>query len=427
MDSYKALWLIGLQRLKENDPNTEDLCECGDNDYIQAITDESWEELGRDIANNTYLHIVVLFGSALNDHKMSSFFRGLTRSSSISEMQLYSNEFSAAGVRSMVPFLQNANNLKYVDLHNNNIQSEGFNMLFRALRDSPIVKLCCSTCGIESIEIDSESIPQNLTQLQLGENKINSDGCREIAKLLQRGNTTLEYLFLFDNMIDDDGVEFLVDALKNNTSLTNLSLSGNDEITVEGMKSCLRLVNDISSINATLQSNHTLTWLNVEYSEKKDCRGVAVSKIQRLISDAVFINMSSYVARVGKRKTIQTQLNSAKRKELADLQGVTRSLYSEINPLHLPEVLALVSKEHGQGELYIALKSSIAGVMSTVNRKQCLKQRRAHHEVRIAEYRAMIAQHNTEVETIDAEIAAIEEADSSDIGTESRSSKRRRA
>ena len=154
----------------------------------------------------------------------------------------------------MVPFLQNANNLKYVDLHNNNIQSEGFNMLFRALRDSPIVKLCCSTCGIESIEIDSESIPQNLTQLQLDENKINSDGCREIAKLLQRGNTTLEYLFLFDNMIDDDGVEFLVDALKNNTSLTNLSLSGNDEITVEGMKSCLRLVNDISTAS-TLHCN----------------------------------------------------------------------------------------------------------------------------------------------------------------------------
>ena len=122
----------------------------------------------------------------------------------------------------------------------------------------------------------------------------------------------------------------------------------------------------------------------------------------------------------GFEKLYHTQLHSGNRAVLAGLQGVRQSLYSEINPLHLPEVLALVWFHHGQGELYSALKSSIAGVISTVNRKQCLEQRRAHHE-------AMIAQHRTEVERINAEIAAIEEADGSNIGIESRSSKRRRA
>ena len=60
----------------------------------------------------------------------------------------------------------------------------------------------------------------------------------------------------------------------------------------------------------------------------------------------------------GRKKMIQTQLNSERRAELADLQGVNQSLYSEIDPLHLPEVLSLVDQHHGQGELYVALKSS---------------------------------------------------------------------
>eukprot|EP00985_Skeletonema_marinoi_P013893 scaffold6989_cov118-Skeletonema_marinoi.AAC.1 len=112
---------------------------------------------------------------------------------------------------------------------------------------------------------------------------------------------------------------------------------------------------------------------------------------------------------------IQSQLHSAKREELARLQGVHQSLFSEINPLHLPEVLSLIGRHHGQGELYVALKSSIAGVVSTVNRKQCLQQQRAYHKAKL--------------EAIEAEIAAIEAADGdvAQVASESRSSKRRRA
>eukprot|EP00984_Skeletonema_dohrnii_P029044 scaffold19351_cov100-Skeletonema_dohrnii-CCMP3373.AAC.1 len=63
----------------------------------------------------------------------------------------------------------------------------------------------------------------------------------------------------------------------------------------------------------------------------------------------------------GREKMIQTQLHSETRATLAAHQGVNHSLYSEINPLHLPEVLALIGRRHGQGELYVALRSSIAG------------------------------------------------------------------
>lgn len=84
---------------------------------------------------------------------MTSLFRGLTKSTSIKEMHFRHNELSAAGVRNMPPFLQIANNLQEVNLNYNNLQSEGFNTSFRALHGSPVALLCCTSCGIESIEI----------------------------------------------------------------------------------------------------------------------------------------------------------------------------------------------------------------------------------------------------------------------------------
>ena len=229
--------------------------------------------------------------------------------------------------------------------------------------------------------------------------------------MLKGGNATLQSLSLDGNEIDDEGVEVLVDALKNNTSLTYIYLLENDGISVEGMKLFLRLVNDISSIDATLQSNHTLQSIYVGGTNTDD---MTAEYIQLHIGDAGRINreFENDLDRVGREKIIQTQLNSSKRKVLAEMQGVSSSLYSEIDPLHLPEVLALVGRRHGQGELYVSLKASIAGVISTVNRRECIKQRRD-------DYLAKAKQ-------LDAELAAMDDTEREVAAIESRSSKRRR-
>ena len=130
-----------LQGIRENDAETTELDVDGDDNYIQNMIDDEWEELGRDVSNNTHLTNVTIESGALNDHVMSFFFRGLTRSSSIKELWLFNNDFSLAGFRSMLPFLQSASNLTDLYLCNSNIQSEGFNLLWRALRNSPIANL----------------------------------------------------------------------------------------------------------------------------------------------------------------------------------------------------------------------------------------------------------------------------------------------
>ena len=96
----------------------------------------------------------------------------------------------------------------------------------------------------------------------------------------------------------------------------------------------------------------------------------------------------------GREKVIQTQLHSDSRGKLAKLQGVNRSLYSEINPLHLPEVFALVGQSHGQGEVYVALQSSIAGVISTVNEKQCIQDQMTYHLAKAEELDAKLVAMN---------------------------------
>ena len=441
MDIYE--YMESLRRdewrgAKRNDPSVRNMSGKGGDHHIYTMTDENWEQLGWDIANNTHLAELALCSDALNDHKMSFLFRGLTRSNTLNSMQLDSNALSVVGVRSMVPFLQNANNLTYLNLDNNNLQTEGFNKLLSALRDSPIKRLRCSRCGIDSIEIESASFPKHLMHLNLNSNNIDIEGCRRLAALLQ-GDTSLKELNLGKNQLDNDGVAILINALQKNKSLTTLDLSNNkirddqiaalaavlqsnatlialklqeNKITDEGAEiladalksntslveldlsknaiskrgfvSFLKLVNDISSIKATLQSNHTLEELKLSDDEEIE------DEILILIDNATFINMNeSSPEAAGRAKIILEQLDSVTRAKLADLQGVTHSVYSEIDSLYLPEVLSLISKNNGRKELFPALKSSMVGLLSRVDMKVCIRQQVAKYEASIQEQVAL--------------------------------------
>eukprot|EP00985_Skeletonema_marinoi_P023696 scaffold15914_cov140-Skeletonema_marinoi.AAC.16 len=217
----------------------------------------------------------------------------------------------------------------------------------------------------------------------------------------------------------------------------------NEGIFAEGRKLCLKLVNDVSSITATLHSNHTLTSLDVE-DMNPDGSFDADDEIQRHINMATKIsrnnvnswNNVSNPEAAGREKVIKTQLHSEIRAELCRLQGVHQSLYSEIDPLHMPEVLSLIGRHHDQGELYLALKSSIMTIFSTVNIKKFIQQQRAHHAAIVAkhaaivaEHAAIVAEHRNKIEELDAKLTSMDEAVEVNEGSnelEHRSNKRRR-
>eukprot|EP00985_Skeletonema_marinoi_P011780 scaffold5591_cov148-Skeletonema_marinoi.AAC.9 len=469
-----------FQRVLENDPTLTKMRMCGElNVRYLDMNNYGLERLGEGIDSDSHLEELSFDDSSLDDQKLSSIFRGLTRSSSIKYMRLNANGLTVVGVRSMVPFLQNSNNLLRLNLNDNNLQTRGFNELFHALRnspieslhcggcgidsieieknafpkkierlylhdnefavddirglvmflqnsndlssldisgnnvtsegfglllremklsDSPIAILICDRCGLDSIKIDDAFIPTRLKSLNLCDNSINADGCCEIAKLLQTRSSSLIELYLECNLFRDEGVAIIASALKNNATLKFLDMHNDaEEITMEGLKMLLELVNDMSSINGTLQSNHTLQHLDLSPHKVDD-----TDLIRQQIENALEINCEheDNPAAAGKEKVIQTQLNSQKRSELCHQLGIGQRkavLFSEIKSIYLPEVLALISRHHGQGELYEALVPSIAALFSTVNKKQCLQQQRAYYAAKL--------------EAIEAEIAAIEAAD----------------
>ena len=65
-----------LRRIRDNDPDITVLDDLLGYLAIPHMTDEDWEQLGRDISNNSYLKNVELYNEALNDRKMSFLFFG---------------------------------------------------------------------------------------------------------------------------------------------------------------------------------------------------------------------------------------------------------------------------------------------------------------------------------------------------------------
>ena len=187
----------------------------------------------------------------------------------------------------------------------------------------------------------------------------------------------------------------------------------------------LKLVNDISSVKATIESNHTLTDISFRIHEDNYHRFFSfelIDDILREISRATSINdeMKTRPGAIGRKKLTMTQLRRERRAALAQLQEVNQSLYSQINPLHLPEVLSLVGRKHGKGELYMALRSSILELVSTVDRKDCIEKLRSYHI-------AILARSTAKLRELDEMLAAMEaHGGMNETSSDSHTSKRRR-
>ena len=247
-----------------------------------------WELLGRYIANNT--HLKEINGEDVHtydDRLLEYLFRGLTRSSSIERFILTRDEGNLYCMQSMVPFFQNSPKLSMISLNFNFIYNEGFELLVNALDGGPIEFLFLNGCRISDIAaLENCALPKlrnlalnyneisniggatalvNLTTLEeisLKDNKICSNGCTAIGNLLRKGDCSLKELNLYTNNVDDEGAEILANSLKHNTTLSCTNLQ-NNRIDRRGLQALLKLLNDVSSVDSTYNSNHTLLSLEL--------------------------------------------------------------------------------------------------------------------------------------------------------------------
>lgn len=223
--------------------------------------------LGRYIANNTYLTYFELDRCNLTDEKMAVLFGELTNSKSLQRLIIHVNGFGIEGIRSMVPFLQNSPQLISLWLRfNQNVNTECFELVISTLHETQRsdITLNVEGCNITNISSLSTYKLPNLQMLNLNGNEIGRQGCIVISNLLQKEGSSLEYLDLENTNIDDEGAEILAASLKNNTKLSLLGLRGNG-ITQRGHEAFSKLLVNVSSIDNTYKSNHTLIELYLDY------------------------------------------------------------------------------------------------------------------------------------------------------------------
>ena len=368
-----------------------------DGSEVEHFSDLAWELFGRYIAKNANLQSIIINGlqGHLADAQMSYLFRGLLCSISIRNVVIRNNHIGIDGIRSMVPFLRNASTLSKINLsRNRNVKTEGFNVLINALDGRPIEELHLEECDIMDISVSGNCTLPHLRELHLDDNKIQNmggisalqnhtnlqslylkgndigrDACIQIGTLLQKEGSSLSHLYLGDNNIDDEGAEILAASLKHNKTLKRISLDENS-LSKRGFLAFLKLLNDISSIKNTYKSNHTLE----EISIKSASVHASMKEIESQIQSAIDINMNSPDS-AGKRKIIKYQLNSQRREKICKLQNVDSpysSIFADIDPVLLPDILAFVGDMCGQKNLYCALVATTPELTSIINRKALL-------------------------------------------------------
>jgi len=376
------------------------------------FSDLAWQLLGRYIANNTHLDDINLNHCGITDEIMALLFEGLTRSASLTSLRLSQNEFGIEGLRSMIQFLQNSPLLKslWFNLPDTQIfNTKCFDLIIRSLNGTFIQNLCFVRCNITDISaLESCNLP-NLGILSLIGNKIGRDGCLVLSNLLRQEDTVLTHLYLQNTGIDDEGAKTIANSLQENTQLEGLTLEDND-ITEEGRRAFLKLLVDISSMESIYTSNHTLDTCRLIYEDDGEDEDMNedTNEIQSLINSACTANINS-TGNPGRAKVIKYQLNSQKRKELCQLQGIEYSysnIFADIEPVLLPKILALISSEHGQSELYTALIPTAPDLLSYIDKKAMLNdtlaKNTAHANALNEEKAAFLAKYEREMACLTA-------------------------
>lgn len=123
--------------------------------------------------------------------------------------------------------------LTALDLTGNEIGTEGTQYLSNILKydNSALQKLSLekNSIGIKELQyiLEMLNINQTLTSLNLNNNKIGTEGARNISNVLS-GNTSLKELQLHSNDIGTEGAQYILEMLYINQTLTSLNLNYNE-------------------------------------------------------------------------------------------------------------------------------------------------------------------------------------------------------
>ena len=247
-----------LRWLKENNPDFDELVVCstrdednlfGDSEYCpKSANDMGW--LGYFIGQNTTLRELELRSfEDINDKAIETFCAGVNINRSIKKIAFSNMDLSGGDIfQSLRPFFENNSNLSKVLVERCQFGAGCVRRLSLILRgcNKSLESVSLSTNEMGNGEqlteiIEALSAHPQLTYLRLWRMNIETNECTALSTLLLHTTTELYSLDLRNNDIDDVGLDTLAGALTN-SSLSDLTLSDNQNITLRGWQSLSALL-----------------------------------------------------------------------------------------------------------------------------------------------------------------------------------------
>ena len=251
----------------------------GDDIVIQNNTE--FINLGKSIGNNTCLESIALCGCNRRLPGAATtrqFMTGFKCNTSIIRLSFSPNiTFSQENGlgRELMDFYKSNRRLQRIVLDRNDLRNGGYRAItstLKACRDMRSIRINC--CGIKdkgmkelvsAMKGKSDLHSLAIMRGHRGPNGIGLRGCTKLAnQLLRDPESKLSYVSLSHNMINDECVKILANALRYNKTLKVLKLNHNPGITAVGFSALIHVLCNPSSINATYSSNHTLMALESE-------------------------------------------------------------------------------------------------------------------------------------------------------------------
>ena len=259
------------------------------NIYDCHLGDDGWRLLALAIGSskNKSLKTLSLRSCNISDEASVDIITSMSIHPHLEELELSGTHINTKGCKALATLLRNSvTELRDLDLGDNEIDDEGVDALIPTLK---------SRSHLETLILSRNG-------------SITSKGWQHLASLLEAPNCNLTTLGLVvnwnSNVVNDEVVTALANALVNNYKLTTLGIQNysNPSITDEGWKAISELLCDTSSINSTYLSNHTLQRLGITSStnplqhlfnlnKREDTKEVAMIKILQHHND---INMTPF-------------------------------------------------------------------------------------------------------------------------------------
>ena len=219
-------------------------------------------------------HINLTFKQVQIDQKVAKLLLHAFKTAPLKILALRENGLGSEGIEFAVNALEMSTTLACLSIYDNVIEAKNDAIsLVRAVRNHPkLVALYLNNCGLGRNESVLEALvpllDTGLGWVCLESNEIGSHGASLISNCLASNPDKMVRLHLDDNLLNDDDAKMFAASMGTNDKLQALQLSGN-HITQVGRDALHLAVNNLSSLNALHDSNHTCSF---QVGEEDNCQ-----------------------------------------------------------------------------------------------------------------------------------------------------------